>query len=160
MSPTPASHTRRHPADVDWDVIDNPGIEWSGPIRTQGEPWEDLLEASGDYGRRSPPTFPTFDFFDDASGLATSAKTLDSRAPTYADRPSRIFSRVRDYIDRIERFNGDDLGGFIIEAGAIERRRLELAVPFRTTPEQVIQIQRAINYATARGIEIDVRFVR
>lgn len=40
----------RRPADVDWDVIDNPGIAWSGPIRSQGEPWEDLLEATGESG--------------------------------------------------------------------------------------------------------------
>ena len=148
-----AALARRHPADVDWDVLDNPGIAWSGPIRSQGEPWEDLLEASGDHGRRSPPTFQTFDFFDDATRLATSAKTLDTRAPIYADRPSRIFVRLRGYIDRIERFDEDRVGAFTIVPGQTARRRLELAVPFDTTPEQVIQIQRAIDYAAERGIE-------
>ncbi|MEX5729802.1 hypothetical protein Ga0609869_003155 [Rhodovulum iodosum] len=151
---------RRHPAEPDWDVLDNPGIAWSGPIRSQGEPWEDLLEAGGDYGLRSPPTFPTFDFFDFDSGLATSAKTLDTRAPTYVDRPSRIFGRLRDYIDRIELFEDGQRRNFTIQPGQIEPRRLELAVPFNTTPEQVIQIQRAIDYATDRGIEVNVRFVQ
>lgn len=155
-----ATRARRHPADVDWDVIDNPGIAWSGPIRSQGEPWEDLLEARGDLGRRSPPTFPTFDFFDEVTGLATSAKTLDTRALTYADRPSRIFGRLRDYIDRIERFEQGSSGVFRLRSGQIERRRLELAVPFDTTPEQVTQIQRAIDYAAERGIEVNVRFVQ
>ncbi|MCF3973951.1 hypothetical protein [Paracoccus salsus] len=155
-----AARARRHPADVDWDAIDNPGIAWSGPIRSQGEPWEDLLEAAGDLARRSPPTFPTFDFFDFDSRLATSAKTLDTRAPTYADRPSRIFGRLRDYIDRIERFEQGSNGVFRIRPGQIERRRLELAVPFDTTPEQAIQIQRAIDYAIDRGIEVNVRFVQ
>ncbi|MEX5729044.1 hypothetical protein Ga0609869_002397 [Rhodovulum iodosum] len=155
-----AARARRHPADVDWDAIDNPGIAWSGPITSQGEPWEDLLEAGGDHGLRSPPTFPTFDFFDFDSRLATSAKTLDTRAPTYADRPSRIFGRLRDYIDRIERFEQGSSGVFRIRPGQIERRRLELAVPFDTTPEQAIQIQRAIDYAIDRGIEVNVRFVQ
>jgi hypothetical protein len=155
-----ATRARRHPADVDWDTIDNPGISWSGPIRSQGGPWEDLLEARGDLGRRSPPTFPTFDFFDEVTGLATSAKTLDTRALTYADRPSRIFGRLRDYIDRIERFEQGSSGVFRIRSGQIERRRLELAVPFDTTPEQVTQIQRAIDYAAERGIEVNVRFVQ
>lgn len=111
-------------------------------------------------GQRSPPTFPTFDFFDVATGLATSAKTLDTRALTYADRPSRIFGRLRDYIDRIETFDGSEMTGFQIEAGLIARRRLELAVPFDTTPEQVVQIHRAIDYASERGIEVNVRFVQ
>jgi hypothetical protein len=121
---------------------------------------EDLLEATGDLGRRSPPTFPTFDFFDFDSGLATSAKTLDTRALTYTDRPSRIFGRLRDYIDRIERFEQARSGNFRIWPGQIERRQLELAVPFDTTPEQVIQFQRAIDYASERGIEANVRFVQ
>lgn len=114
----------------------------------------------GDLGRRSPPTFPTFDFFDEVTGLATSAKTLDTRALTYADRPSRIFGRLRDYIDRIERFEQGSSGVFRLRSGQIERRRLELAVPFDTTPEQVTQIQRAIDYAAERGIEVNVRFVQ
>ena len=155
-----AARARRHPADVDWDTIDNPGIAWSGPIRSQGEPWEVLLEASGDYGLRSPPTFPTFDFFDFDNRLATSAKTLDTRALTYVERPSRIFGRLRDYIDRIERFEQGRSGDFRIRPGQIERRRLELAVPLDTAPEQMIQIQRAIDYAVERGIEVNVRFVQ
>ncbi|MFC6689205.1 phage minor head protein [Jhaorihella thermophila] len=155
-----AARARRHPADVDWDAIDNPGIAWSGPIRSQGEPWEDLLEASGDYGRRSPSNFPTFDFFDPVSRVATSAKTLDTQAPTYRDRPSRIFARLRNYVDRIERFEEGRSGDFRIRPGQIEARRLELAVPFGTTPEQAIQIQRAIDYASEWGIEVNVRFVQ
>ena len=145
---------------MDWDAIDNPGITWSGPIRSQGEPWEDFLGSLGVFGERSPSNFPTFDFFDEATGLATSAKTLDTRARTYADRPSRIFGRLRDYIDRIERFEDGQQRNFKIDPGQIERRRLELAVPFDTSPEQVIQIQRAIDYAAERGIEVNVRFVQ
>lgn len=155
-----ATRAGRHPADVDWDVIDNPGIAWSGPIRSQGEPWEDFLGSIGVFGERSPSSFPTFDFFDEATGLAMSAKTLDTRARTYADRPSRIFGRLRDYIDRIERFEQGSSGVFRIRSGQIERRRLELALPFDTTPEQAMQIQRAIDYAAERGIEVNVRFVQ
>lgn len=155
-----AARARRHPADVDWDAIDNPGIAWSGPIRSQGEPWEDFLETLGVFGARSPSPFATFDFFDLDSGLATSAKTLDTLAPTYADRPSRIFARLRDYIDRIERFDQGSSGSFRIRPGQIERRRLELAEPVETTPQQAMQIQRAIDYAAERGIEVNVRFVQ
>lgn len=123
-------------------------------------PWEEFLESHDVLGVRSPPTFPTFDFFDSDNGLATSAKTLDTRALTYVERPSRIFGRLRDYIDQIERFEQGRSGDFRIRPGQIERRRLELAVPLDTVPEQMIQIQRAIDYAVERGIEVNVRFVQ
>lgn len=67
---------------------------------------------------------------------------------------------MRDYIDRIERFEQGSSGVFRIRPGQIERRRLELAVPFDATPEQAIQIQRAIDYAIDRGIEVNVKFVQ
>ncbi|MGR3387857.1 MAG: endonuclease toxin domain-containing protein, partial [Paracoccus sp. (in: a-proteobacteria)] len=37
----------------------------------------------GGLGERTPDNFKTFDFFDEDRGLATSAKTLETRAPGY-----------------------------------------------------------------------------
>ncbi len=90
-----AQNARRLPSDPDWDTIDNPGIRWGGPIKEQGGPWEDHLERLGGLGERTPDNFKTFDFFDDDQGLATSAKTLDTRAPGYVDRPSRIYGALK-----------------------------------------------------------------
>ncbi|MFC3119351.1 hypothetical protein ACFOHS_18730 [Jhaorihella thermophila] len=73
---------------------------------------------------------------------------------------AEFFARLRNYVDRIERFEEGRSGDFRIRPGQIEARRLELAVPFGTTPEQAIQIQRAIDYASEWGIEVNVRFVQ
>jgi len=34
-----AAEARRLPSDPDWDVIENSGLTWGGPIREQGGPW-------------------------------------------------------------------------------------------------------------------------
>ena len=142
-----AQNARRLPSDPDWDTIDNPGIQWGGPIKEQGGPWEAHLERLGGLGDRTPDNFKTFDFWDSDAGIATSAKTLDTRAPGYVDRPSRIYGKLKRYVDQIDRFDGDIVGESDIRPGQIDLKRLELATPNDTTPEQFTQIQRAIDYA-------------
>ena len=41
----------------------------------------------------------------------------------------------------------------------ISTRQLILGIPVDTSPEQIIQITRAIEYAAERGITLTVRFV-
>ena len=151
---------RRDPTDVDWDLVDNPGVVWGGPIREQGGPWEDALEAAGGLGQRTPDSFKTFDFWDIDTRIATSAKTLDTQALTYLDRPSRVYGRLKGYIDQIDRFDQDLVLNFSINSDLIKAKRLELSVPAGTTPEQVVQIQRAIEYAESLGIEMKVSLTR
>ena len=155
-----AENARRLPSDPDWDVIYNPSIGWGGPIKEQGGPWEDHLERLGGLGERTPETFKTFDFFDRNARIATSAKTLDTRAPGYMDRPSRIYGVLKRYIDKIDRFDGDIVEEFQINPSEIDLKRLELAIPDGTTPEQFTQIQRAIDYAESLGIDVRVRQIR
>jgi SPP1 gp7 family putative phage head morphogenesis protein len=154
-----AARSRRLPTDVDWATVSIPSIRWGGPIKEQGGPWEDALERMGHLGERLPPTFQTFDFFDRASMIATSAKTLDTRAWGYVTRPSRIYGQLRRYIDQIDSFNGSSNHQPLVNQTRISGRRLELAVPRETSPEQITQIQRAIEYAESRGIEVTVRFI-
>lgn len=148
------------PSDPDWGVIENPGITWGGPIKEQGGPWEDHLERLGGLGERTPDNFKTFDFWDSDARVATSAKTLDTRAPGYVDRPSRIFGALKRYIDQIDHFEYDNKKGIEISADEIDIKRLELAVPDGTTPEQFTQIQRAIDYAESLGIDVEVSRIR
>lgn len=157
---TEAENARRLPSNPDWDAIDNPGIRWGGPIKEQGGPWEDHLELPGHLGERTPDNFKTFDFFDDNQGLATSAKTLDTRAPGYVDRPSRIYGALTRYIDQIDGFDGSNLEAFPLRPDQIDLKRLELAIPNDTTPEQFTQIQRAVDYANSLGIDVEVSRIR
>ena len=155
-----AENARRLPSDPDWDVIDNPGIRWGGPIKEQGGPWEDHLELPGHLGERTPDNFKTFDFFDGNQGLATSAKTLDTRAPGYVDRPSRIYGALKRYIDQIYGFDGSNRRTLPLDPDEIDFKRLELAIPNDTAPEQFTQIQRAIDYAESLGIDVEVSRIR
>ena len=45
-------------------------------------------------------------------------------------------------------------------ADQIALRRIALAVPMDTSLEQIVQIQRAIDYAESLGIQLSVRFVQ
>ena len=119
-----ADNARRLPSDPDWDVIDNPGIRWGGPIKEQGGPWEDHLERLGGLGERTPDSFKTFDFSDGNDRIATSAKTLDTRAPGYVDRPSRIYGASKRYIDQIDSFDYDNKKGIEINGDEIDLKRL------------------------------------
>ena len=70
------------------------GIEWGKGIQGQGLPWEDYLGTQLSAGSRLPPNFKTFDFFDETTGVATSAKTLDTAA-AYAEGVVVNSSRTR-----------------------------------------------------------------
>lgn len=114
----------------------------------------------GGLGDRTPDNFKTFDFWDSDARIATSAKTLDTRAPGYVDRPSRLYGALKRYIDQIDSFEYDNKKGIEINADDITLKRLELAVPDGTTPEQFTQIQRAIDYAESLGIDVNVRQIQ
>lgn len=138
----------RQPFEPDWDIIEDPGIEWGGPIGRQGHPWEAYLDRENDLGdwiETQSRNYPTYDFFDREDRIATSAKTLDTLAPGYLDRPSRIYGR---------RFN------YPLRADMIDSKRLLLAVPRGTNPQQIIQIERAIEYAADNGVILQVRFIQ
>jgi SPP1 gp7 family putative phage head morphogenesis protein len=153
------ARARRHPSDVDWPVIDNPGIAWGGGIVAQGDPWEKALDDRRVLGRRMPRTFRAFDFYDPATRTAFSAKTLDTQAPSYLARPSRVYGQLKRYVDQAAAFRQDAKLGQRLRSGDIEERVMILAVPVKTSPEQVMQIQRTIRYAADRDVLVMVEFV-
>ncbi|HBG97249.1 MAG TPA: hypothetical protein DDY29_00470 [Rhodobacteraceae bacterium] len=154
-----AARARRLPADVDWPVIANPGIVWGRGIADQGDPWEDALAAMGQLGERLPPGFKTFDFHDAATRTATSAKTLDTGLKTYLSDPRQVFHRLKHYIDTMARFSRSNRRRYPLESDEIDHRRLELAVPVDSLPEQFTQIQRAIDYAAERDMIVEVTLI-
>ena len=59
--------------------------------------------------------------------------------------------------------NGFDNGRrqtYKLTADMIDNKRLLLAVPRGTNPQQIIQIERAIEYAADNGVILQVRFVQ
>lgn len=154
-----AVRLRRDPTDLGLPRVQNPGIPWGGGIMAQGMGWEDALERDSGLVGRLPQGFQTFDFYDEASATATSAKTLDTMARTYIVYPQVIFRRLRGYIDRAIGFDRDDRFDTGVNADTIGTRRIELAIPATTGPEQLMHLQRAIEYAADNGIELRVTLI-
>lgn len=148
---------RRRPEDVDWEVIDL-DIPFGRGIREQGDAWEGYLERRGDLGVRSPSSFPVFDFSDDPTGIATSAKTLNSGPGTsYRDRPASIHSRLMSYAKRASEFEYGVQGSYVIDGMDITDRVIRLSVPDDLNPEQITHIKRAIE--DARNLDTPVTIV-
>lgn len=57
----------RDPFEPAWDIIENLGIEWGGPIGRQGQPWEAYLDRNDDLGdwiELQSRNYPTHNFYD------------------------------------------------------------------------------------------------
>jgi hypothetical protein len=139
------------------------GIVWATNVRgiqAQGLAFEDYAATQLPAGTRLPPNFKTFDFFDDATGVATSAKTLNTLAPGYSSNPASIYSSLTGYINDMRSFTSYTLQGTTVDAAAISAREMQLAVPAGTTAAQWAQITRAVNYANSLGMRVTVTVIR
>ena len=75
-------------------------------------------------GGRLPPNFKTFDKYKE--GVATSIKSLDTTAPSYA-KPGAIESRLRGYINGAADFPGYTRGGMTLRSEDITKVELLVA---------------------------------
>ena len=132
------------------------GIEWGKGIQGQGMPWEDYLGAQLPAGSRLPPNFKTFDFFDETTGIATSAKTLDTMTAAKLANPSQVYSSLKRSIDAAANFVESSLKGVTVNSTQIVSRELQVAIPGNTTSAQWSQINRAIEYAQSKGVAVKV----
>jgi len=80
-----------------WARVTVPNMKWTsgkGAVGSalwgQGGPWEDALELTGGFGIRLSSNYEAFDFWDKLLRTATSAKTLNTAALTYQERPTAI----------------------------------------------------------------------
>lgn len=123
-------------------------------------PWETYLATKLPSGAQLPPGFKTFDFFDQATGVATSAKTLDTMTNSRISSPSQVYSTIKGYVDEIANFAEASLGSAFIQRSMISSSELRIAVPASTTPTQWVQIQRAIEYGQAQGVNVLITGVK
>ncbi|GAB4514054.1 MAG: hypothetical protein Tsb0020_32460 [Haliangiales bacterium] len=87
--------------------------------------------------------------------MATSIKSLDLDAKTYQNT-RKLASRLRGYIRKVAKFNGDDFGGTRISAYEIRARVLELAIPHRGSVAQQQVLRKLMEYARSVGVEMKV----
>jgi RHS repeat-associated protein len=133
------------------------GITWATAvqgIKAQGLAFENYLDnfLTG----RLPVNFKTFDFFDQTTGVATSAKTLNTTAPGYSSNPASIYSALKKYIDAASSFTEYTLSDVPLTAAEITQRDMQLAVPAGTTAQEWAQINRAIQYASGLNPPVKV----
>ncbi|PWK43233.1 two-partner secretion domain-containing protein [Pseudomonas sp. OV226] len=132
------------------------GIAWGKGIQSQGLPWEDYLGTQLPAGSRLPPNFKTFDFFDETTGIATSAKTLDTTTAAKIANPSQVYSSLKGNIDAAANFVESGLKGVTVNSSQITARELQVAIPKATTNAQWVQINKAIEYGQSKGITVKI----
>ncbi|EIM29102.1 endonuclease toxin domain-containing protein [Microvirga lotononidis] len=129
-------------------------IKWGGEILEQGMPWKDYLAGQLPKGSRLPANFKTFDFFDEASGVATSAKTLDTMTAAKLADPKQVYYSLKANIDDMANYNKTyRLDNRSVDPNHIEVRQLQVAVPAGTTSAQWEQINRAVEYAAGNNMQ-------
>jgi RHS repeat-associated protein len=105
------------------------------------------------FGHNLPGNFPVIDRF--ANGIATSIKSLNLNAKTYQSA-SRLSRTLTGYVNKVASFNGRTWAGVTVRSGDITGRALDLIVPGSGSPAQRAAIQQAIQYATSRGVSLNL----
>ncbi|MCO6464986.1 MAG: hypothetical protein J5I53_00060 [Bradyrhizobiaceae bacterium] len=136
------------------------GSIWKLPtigMNSRGFVYEQMLNLKG---MMKSHNFPVIDAF--YQGVATSVKTLDIFAKTYADdvAGSAVRKQLEKYVDDLAGFNGRTWGGDVVKGSDITKRVLEVGIPKGASNSVVQQIQEAGKYAASKGIEMNVRVVR
>jgi hypothetical protein len=136
------------------------GIQWGKDIAAQGMPWEDYLATKVAAESRLPPNFKTFDFFDRETGVASSAKTLDTTTAAKVANPSQVYTSLKSNVDAVADFERASLSTKTVSADQISQRVLEVAVPANTTSAQWDQIAKAIQYGQSRGVVVKITEIK
>jgi len=121
----------------------------------RGRVYEEALKAN----LRNIKNYPVIDDFVQATGKATSIKTLDLAAKTYLKSGKPVFNKLRKYIDELANFKGAEVGAFSTK-GKVKSRVLELGIPRGATTEQLLQLNNALAYAESRGVKLIIRVVK
>ena len=113
-------------------------------------PWENYLSSQLPAGSRLPPNFKTFDFYDEATKTAISAKTLDTTTLAKVANPRQVYSSLKSNIDATVKFTEYSLGRTTLSSSQITARELQVAIPKGTTTAQWEQINRAVQYGQSK----------
>ncbi len=109
--------------------------------------------------------FKTFDFWDEADKIATSVKTLNTNAKTYTSNPSKIYSKIKGYVDKTLKFDGDRRAfkkgdePVIIKPVDIQVRNVYIGIPENTSMWQMNEIMKAVEYGKTNNVNVIIRKV-
>lgn len=111
------------------------GIVWGKGIKVQGLGegeigWEAYNASQNPNAKRLRPGSTGFDLFEEMTGEATSAKTLDTKTMTYIRKPQEIYKKVQLYVDGV--VNYEPSKNFDVDPALIARR--QFSSQFRNTP--------------------------
>ena len=138
------------------------GIQWGKGISNQGKPWEAYVQSKLPDGSINlndiKPNFKTFDHLL-PDGTAISSKTMDTVGSKIYQNPSKITYTLNKYVDDMVNFKQDKKGLFILRSSNIKSRELYLAIPAKTSKEQMKAIDKSIEYARSKGTNIIVNKV-
>ena len=151
------------PANINASVVPQSatGIKFGGDIKAQGLPFETYLEGQLPVGTRLPPNTKTFDFFDRDTGIATSAKTLDTTTVAKITDPTQVYYSLKTNVDATVNFTGANVsGGAPITSSMINGRVVQVAIPEGTTAAQWAQINKAIEYANSNNVTLKIVVVK
>lgn len=145
-----------HKASNKFSKAIHANIKWGKSIQEQGMPWEKYLESQLSPGSKLPKNFKTFDFFDRSTGVATSAKTLNTQTTSKLADPTKIYSSLKKNIDSAASFKKYTLLETEITSADIISRELRVAIPKGTTSNQWDYIWRAIEYGKTKGVTVHI----
>ncbi|MBO5674040.1 MAG: hypothetical protein J6S09_07110 [Paludibacteraceae bacterium] len=95
--------------------------------------------------------FPVIDKYDEITKTATSIKSIDLNAKSYAS-PSAITRKLNEYTDALYNFKGDKNKNH--DAQKILQKKLEIAIPSNSSEAALQAVYDAIKYANDKGIEV------
>lgn len=126
---------------------------WKITALQRGFVYEEMLNLAGKF---RVSNYPVIDAF--YKGIATSIKTLDLGAKTYL-KDNAVLNKLTGYVDDLASFEGTNFAG-VDTRNAITKKVLEVGIPKGATSAQVNQINKAIEYASEKGIQMNVRVVK
>jgi hypothetical protein len=139
------------------------GIVWGKGIKEQGlgdgdTGWEKYVARQNPNATRLRPGSTGFDLFEETTGEAISAKTLDTKTMTYIRNPQEIYRRVTRYVDKAVNYEPRWVSD--LDPAKIESRTIELAIPEYTSPEQWRYLLRAVIYGKENGVTVMITRIK
>jgi hypothetical protein len=123
------------PSNIEFGVVvdrETAGIVWGKGIRAQGigegeAGWEKYTARQNPGAEPLPEGSKGFDLFNETTGEAISAKTLNTKTMSCIRKPEEIYNRVSRYVDKAVNYAPNR--GSDVDPASIDSKTIELAIP-------------------------------